>query len=146
MNILQTIKTVVLKFPTAKVDNASLTYTTALDTAGFHEAKIDVILGDTDIGVTALKLQESNSSDMSSATDVPECDFTGDLPTATDDNKIYSFHVDTRGRKRYLRPVVTIGDGVTGAFADVIAYLAGGSEQPDTATERGLAGERFAKG
>ena len=62
------------------------------------------------------------------------------LPTATDDNHVFSFDVDLRGRKRYLKPIVTVGNGSTGAYVAVLADLFQAEQTPHDAASRGLAG------
>ena len=69
MNILQGVKIVSITPPAAIVDNASFT-TAAVDTIGFGKVAIVFSLGATDIAMTALKLQESDDSGMSGATDI----------------------------------------------------------------------------
>lgn len=142
-------KVVVVTPPAAIVDNASLT-TTAVDTKGFGHCQFLVILGATDIALTACKIQESDASgsgfaDVDGLVYGTSTDAAGDvvaLPSATDDNKVYAFDVNCGGdRKRYLDAIVTFGDGVAGGFATVIAILSKASENPDTASERGLGGK-----
>lgn len=128
--------------PAAIVDNASFT-TGTIDTKGFRALGVIVSLGATDIAFTAMKLQESDDSGMSGAVDITGTVFGGSapqpaLPTATDDNKVYAFFLDLRGRKRYIDLVLTIGDGTVGGFASVLAILERAEEMPDTAAERGL--------
>ena len=148
MNQLQQVKQVLVTPPAAKVDAGSWT-TATIDTLGFSKLSVYWILGDLDIAMTALKLQESNDSGMSGAGDItgavygtsinPDTGSASALPTATDDNKVFAFHVDLKGRKRYIDVVATGGDGTTGAFATCIAFLYNGNETQDNATERGLA-------
>lgn len=123
----------------AIVDNASFP-TVVIDTDGVNFVTILVMLGATDIAMTALKLQESDSSG-SGFTDVDGYDFAtdGTLPTALDDGGIFAFDVDCRGdRKRYLDVVATAGDGTAGTFASIVAIKARKVESPTTAAERGL--------
>jgi hypothetical protein len=124
------------------VDNASFA-TTTIDTLGFNKVAIYFQLGATDIAMTALKVQESDDSGMSGAADITGAVYgaTGApaLPTATDDNKIFGFFIDLKGRKRYLDVVATAGDGSTGTFGACIAELYNGNVTSDDATERGLA-------
>jgi hypothetical protein len=54
-----------------------------------------------------------------------------------DDNKVYSFEIDTRGRKRFLKVVFTIGNGSTGAFVVAVASLFRGHDTPRTAADAG---------
>ena len=61
------------------------------------------------------------------------------LPTATDDNKIFAFEIDLRGRKRFLDLVATVGDGTLGGFACAWAELSRLETMPDSVTERGVA-------
>jgi hypothetical protein len=142
MNNLQNVKVVNVTPPAAIVDNASFA-TTTIDTLGFNKVAIYFSLGATDIAMTALKVQESDDSGMSGAADITGAVYgaTGApaLPTATDDNKIFGFFIDLKGRKRYLDVVATAGDGSAGTFGACIAELYNGNATSDDATERGLA-------
>lgn len=148
MNNLQNAKAVLVTPPAAKVDNAAFS-TTTIDTIGYSKLAIYWALGDTDIAMTALKLTESDDSGMAAATDItgsifgtsinPDTGATSALPTATDDNKVFAFFVDIKGRKRYIDVSATAGDGATGSFGTCIALLYNGNETTDNATERGLA-------
>jgi hypothetical protein len=142
MNNLQNVKVVNVTPPAAIVDNASFA-TTTIDTLGFNKVAIYFSLGATDIAMTALKVQESDDSGMSGAADITGAVYgaTGApaLPTATDDNKIFGFFIDLKGRKRYLDVVATAGNGSDGTFGACIAELYNGNATSDDATERGLA-------
>lgn len=130
--------------PAAIYDNASLT-TASIDTQGYDYLRVFVYLGATDIAMTALKLQESDS-------DGSYADVTGlvygtsngiagtasSLPSATDDNKCFVFEVDLRGRKRYFDLVATAGDGTAGTYACAFALLSKAKDYPVTASERGF--------
>ncbi|HEX8773260.1 MAG TPA: hypothetical protein VF735_06605 [Pyrinomonadaceae bacterium] len=145
MNGTQAIKRVQVIEPAAIVDNASIT-TTEIDTLGFEECDVHVRVGATDIGLTALKIQESDTSG-SGYTDIDGLDYSTDgiLPGASDDNKTYSFHIRLgNGRKRYLKLVATGGDGTAGSFVVAEAWLSNAKELPNSATERGLAAELYA--
>jgi hypothetical protein len=128
----------------AIANNTSPT-TTVLDTKGFDQVAIDVFLGATDIALTALKVQECDTSGGSYTditgtrvgTDNDETGTATTLPSATDDNKVYSFEIDTRGRKRFLKVVFTIGNGSTGAFVVAVASLFRGHDTPRTAADAG---------
>ena len=144
MNQLQNTKLVSITPPAAIVDNASYT-TASIDTQGFDYMQVVVYLGATDIAMTALKLQESDT-DGGSYADVTGLVFgtssniagsTSTLPSATDDNKFFVFDVDLRGRKRYFDLVATAGDGTAGTFLTAFAILSRGKDQPVTAAERG---------
>jgi hypothetical protein len=130
--------------PRAILDDASWT-TVEIDTKGFRHCTIYFMLGATDIDISALKVQESDTAGSGHAdiTGLVCSGTTGDarLPTATDDNLIFAFQIDLRGRKRYLDLVATIANGSTGGFAAAWAVLSRAEEMPNTVAERGLAGE-----
>lgn len=128
--------------PGAIVDNAAFT-TNIIDTLGFAFVTILVYLGATDIALAALKLRESDASDMSGAVDVDGADFStdGTLPSATDDNKLFAIQVNLKGRKRYLDLTLTAGDGAAGTYATAVAVLSQASEVPSSAEGRGFAQE-----
>jgi len=140
--------------PAARVNNASAA-TRVIDLAEYGSCDIFVVLGSTDVGLTALKVQESDSktgdttlggtpSDVPGTvvgTDKQPNGATSALPTAADGNKVWKFEVrNYGGRKRYIKPVVTVGNGTNGAFVTVLAVLHRESlSQPDSAADRGLA-------
>ena len=145
MNDLQQVKTVWITKPAAIVDNAAFT-TDTIDSLGFRKMRIVIGLGALDIALAAFKLQNSDASNMGSATDVSGADFSVSpltLASATDDNKLYAIHVDCRGKKRYFDVSLTGGDGATGTYAAAWVDLYDAEETPDTATERGFAQEAF---
>ena len=129
----------------AIVDNASYS-STVLDMQGSDGAAIYIRLGATDIALTALKVQESDtitdSTTLASATDIPLADFSVaplTLPSATDDNKWYGVYIPNVGnRKRYWNVLCTVGNGSLGGYVTAHA-LYGKIEVPNTMTERGLA-------
>ncbi|HWT00200.1 MAG TPA: hypothetical protein VN256_08130 [Pyrinomonadaceae bacterium] len=135
-------KVVAITPPGAIVDNAAFT-TAVVDTRGFALVTIVVFLGALDIALAALKLRESNASDMTGAVDVDGGDYSVDstLPAATDDNKMYAIHVNTKGRKRYLDLSLTGGDGTAGTYAVAFAILSDAEEAPSSAELRGFAAE-----
>ncbi|HEV2862853.1 MAG TPA: hypothetical protein VGX48_17690 [Pyrinomonadaceae bacterium] len=139
----QETRTVVITPPQGPVDNAAFV-TATLDTLGAGYVDFIVVLGSIDAALAALKVRESDASDMTGAADVPGADFSvapSALPGATDDNKAYHIGLDMRGRKRYLDLVLTAGDGAAGTFACVIAQLSRLASSPRTAAQRGFAGE-----
>ena len=142
MNNLQNVKVVNVTPPAAIKDNASFA-TTTIDTIGFNKVAIYFALGATDIAMTALKVQESDDSGMSGAADITGAVYgaTGApaLPSADDDNKIFGFFIDLKGRKRYLDVVATAGDGSAGTFGACTAHLYNSLTTEDNATQRGLA-------
>lgn len=145
MKQLQAIKTVWITKPGAIVDDADFT-TDTIDGKGFKSARIVVGLGATDIALAEFKLQQSDASNMASATDVSGADFSVSpltLPSATDDNKLYAIHIDLKGKKRYFDLKLKAGDGSAGTFAVAWVDLYDAEEYPNSATERGFAQEAF---
>lgn len=151
MNAAQQTKKVIVASPGALIDNASAT-TNCIDLKDWDYCVIDCIIGATDIALTALKVQEddttSSATALTSGTDVTglvwgtSADIAGTtstLPSATDDNKIFTFEVDCKTRKRYLDVVATFGDGTVGGYFAAIATLYRGSNPGTTAAARGCA-------
>ncbi len=136
-------KIVLVTPPGGLLDNASA-LTAEIDTLGFDYADIYVLIGATDVAMSALKLQESDVSGSGFA-DVEGGNYATNatLPSATADNTVHAFHVNLLGRKRFLDVVATGGDGATGAYITIFAILSRGKEAPNTAAERGLAQELF---
>jgi len=140
---------VVITPPAAIIDNASPT-TAVIDRVVegvvYDYCSVYVVLGATDVALTVLKMQQSDASGSGFA-DIDGMAYGGTgnpaLPTATDDNKVFAFHLDCRGLKRYLDLAATIGDGSTGAYFTAFAILSRGKESPDTAAKRGCAAEIF---
>lgn len=148
MDPIQSIKRVGIVFPQAIVDNtdyvgSSGSTPVSVDTKDYSVAAITVMLGATDIALAAFKVTESD--DDSTYTDVPGLDWSSDssLPSATDDNGIFTAFIDLTARKRYLQLTLTAGNGASGTFAVAWADLAKGDTHPTTATARGLTGQLF---
>ena len=133
--------------PAAIIDNASVTVA-ELDTKGYDYAEIAVVLGATDIAMTALKVTESDTTgsghaDVTGLVYGTSTDIDGNtsaLPTATDDNGIFAFEIDLRGRKRYLDMTATVGNGTNGTYIAIIARLSRADAAPVTVSAKGLAG------
>lgn len=132
--------------PAAIVDNSALT-TAELDTIGYDYCQVVVYLGATDIAMTVLKVQESDTSGSGMA-DVTGLVFgtsnnlTGSastLPAATDDNKFFVFDIDLRGRKRYLDVGATVGDGTAGQYTAIFAILSRTEDGGTNAAAQGAA-------
>lgn len=151
MQMLMDKKAVNVLPPAAIIDNASATCN-VIDRLDYDELELIVSFGAMDIAMVALKLQESDvkasATALTGGGDVPGTLFgtsvndTGaasTLPSATDDNKLFSFHVDLRGRKRYLLPTVTCGDGSAGTYVTAIGLLSRAKDAPRTAVEAGYA-------
>lgn len=130
--------------PAAIVNGASWT-TASVDCLGFDYCTIYVYLGATDKALTALSVQESdNDSDYAAitgaafATSKNSAGSTSSLPSATDDNKLFAFDIDLRGRKRYLDLVATIDTGCLGGYMAAWAELSRAETGPVTAAQRGV--------
>lgn len=147
MDYTQEKKTLMLA-PAATLTGA--TNSSSLDTLGAGYAKIDIAIGAITGAATVLKLQESD--DDSAWSDLAG-DYAGDfselsdgqaaaLPGDTDDNKIWSIFVDTRGTKRYLRVAITPG---TNAFTTIVGTTCALTNGVETAADRGLAAMRHAQ-
>lgn len=143
----QTSKFVAITPPGALVDNASLT-TTQIDTAGYDYCEVFVVMGATDIAMTALKMQESDTSgsghaDVTGLVFGTSADIDGTasaLPSATDDDSCFKFEIDLRNRKRYLDLVATVGDGTAGGYYTAFALLSKADEAPTTVSQRNFGG------
>ena len=130
--------------PAAIKDNGAYT-TTELDTVGYDYCQIVVFLGATDIAITVLKVQESDTSgsgmaDVTGLIYGTSNQLTGSvsvLPSATDDNKFFLFDIDLRGRKRYLDLAATAGDGTAGTFLSAFAILSRAEDGGNLAADQG---------
>ena len=130
--------------PGAAVKSASVTCLSA-DRHGFDYATFIIALGTTDTPFTALKLQESD--DNATWTDVPGLDYSiapAVLPGAADGTHLFTFDVDLRARKRYLRPLVTLGAGTAGAYVTILAALHRAEQSPRDSASRGVSGSLLA--
>ena len=151
MNQNQNKKLVSVTPPAAIVDNTSFTCN-VIDCQGYDYCQVVVHIGATDIAMAALKIQESdtksntttltNGADVTglvSGTSTNIAGSTSTLPSSTADNSFYVFQIDLRGRKRYLLPVATAGDGSTGTYLTIHAELSKADVVPVTASECGAA-------
>lgn len=139
----QASKYFIVTSPRAILNNGAWT-TNEIDTRGFRYLTVIGILGATDFALTVWSVTESDTSGGTpeAITALTAVGTTGDgrLPTGTDDDKIFSFFIDLKGRKRYLDVNATIGNGSTGGFIAILAILSRAEEAPNTTAERGLAG------
>ncbi len=135
--------------PVAAVNNAAA-LTATIDTAGFDYAEIVVALGvSSTSGITPLKVQESDYSNMSGGADVTGLVFgtstdiagaTSALPVHTNDNTLWGFEIDLRARKRYLDVSVSVDNAGTGCFVTCLTRLSRAEQSPETLTLKGLTG------
>lgn len=148
-----THKLVRVTSPAAIVDNASLTCQ-VVDTQGFRFARYVFYIGATDIAFDALKLQEADAktdaTTLTSGADITGAVYgtstntagsTSSLPSDTADNTFVTIEVDLRGRKRYLNPVVTCGNGTAGTYVAAWCELYRGETTPTTAAQKGCGQE-----
>lgn len=115
-----------------------------IDTLGYDEAVI-IVHGTTSDNATnkpsVLKVQQSDTTDATNFADlsgfVGGTDFTVPAaPTATTTAPYAVFNIDKRGRKRYLRVIIS---PVTTQTFSVIAALARAAEAPNTTTKQNAA-------
>ena len=131
------------------VDNATAT-SYVIDTLGTVETHFVFNVGTTDIAMTTLKVQESDSitdaTTLDTGADItglvlgtsvdPIDGSTSALPSATDDGKAFAFSVKNQGRKRYLQVIAVAGNGTTGVALGCQAFQLL-EEGPSTSAERG---------
>jgi hypothetical protein len=121
-----TSKDVVSIFPQARLNNASFS-AASVDRRNFDYATLEVSLG---------------ATDNSTWTDVPGGDFSinATLPSSANSDTLWSWDIDLTGRKRYLRPAITVGDGSSGAFLTAKFKLFRAEQTPYNAATRNLTG------
>ncbi len=131
--------------PPAAIINDASAVTAQIDTIGYDYAQYYIYLGATDIAMSALAVTESdtdgsghgNITGLIFGTSVNSAGSTSALPTADDDNDLFCFDIDLRGRKRYLDLTATIGSGSAGTYFTAFCILSRAEEAPNTAAERG---------
>lgn len=141
MNVLQHCKFVAAIKPGLIVNNNTVT-ATEVDARGYDYATFVVTLGVTDIAMTALKVQAASSTggdfqDITGATFSAGSGFGGAtlaLPSATDDGQVCVFHIDLRGKERFLKLVATFGNGSSGGYASASCILSKARVAPTTST------------
>jgi hypothetical protein len=131
------VKTV-LVCPPASVAATTATVTYA-DCKGFKRARFLLAIGALTQSKTAdAKLTECDTSGGEYG-DITSAAITQVTGGASATNALYAIEVDlTKTRKRYLKPVITIGAAGTGLVSAVIELFQA-DELPDTATKAGLA-------
>jgi hypothetical protein len=129
--------------PQARVDGATAT-ATEIDTLGFARCDIAVQVGELDAALTALKIQESDTSGSGFAdvtglivgTSAGIDGTTSELPAVADADSINLFQVNLTGaRKRYLKVVATAPATSDGAFLSAVACLSRKAEGPSLISE-----------
>ena len=143
----QNMKVLNITPPAAIIDNAAVTVA-EVDTKGWDYCQIYAFLGATDIAMTALKVTESDTTgtghaDVTGLVYGTSTDIDGDtsaLPTSTDDNGIFCFDIDPKGRKRFLDVSATCGDGSSGTYITLAAVLSRAHDGVTNISDRGLTG------
>lgn len=143
----QNMKYLNLTPPGALVDDASLTVA-EIDTKGWDYCQILLILGTTNTDMTALAVTESDVTASGHVavtglefTETDSPDIEGDAsvyPVATDDDGIFLFEIDLRGRKRFLDVTATVGSTSTGGYYTMLAILSRGENVANTNAARGV--------
>ncbi len=130
--------------PAAIVNTGSVALLTPgyIDTQGYGSVFFEIQLGATDIALTALYVEECDTSG-GSYTIIPGADFSVlplTLPAATDDNKQYGVLVPVNGlRKRFMKLIATFGTGSAGGFLTAQARLGNPNNAPYDGTTQGYA-------
>tara|TARA_R100000388_G_scaffold85253_1_gene64393 strand:- start:560 stop:1003 length:444 start_codon:yes stop_codon:yes gene_type:complete len=141
MNYIATAKYVNMLDPVSQGSGA-YTADNVVDTAGYSYLTVVVSTG-ASAGMSALKLQESDASNMSGATDVSGTTIgtaldidggTSTLPSASDD-EIHVINVDLRGKKRYVSFAAT-ASGTT--LTSVLGVLTRAAEATNVLADRGV--------
>ena len=149
MNRQQNTTSFLVTPPAAISDNAALVCN-VIDTLGYRKLAIDIEIGATDIAMAVLKIQESdtksNTTALTTGTDITGLVFgtsntiagtASTLPISTVDNTVVRCEIDLKGRKRYILPVATTGDGAAGTYLTIRAALSDPEISPTTAAARG---------
>lgn len=134
-------------FQPQAIQTAGAVTTIEIDTAGYDYLELALMLGATDGALTTCKLSESDTTGQTtSGTDITGLVFgtstnsagsTSAVPSATDDNKVFLFNVDLKGRKRFLYLQIVVGTASTGAYLAALARLSKGEIAPSSAAGMG---------
>lgn len=123
--------------PAVIKDDAAFT-TVGVDTTGYNYATFIFTLGSIDATMAVLNIGESDTDGSYSAiTGLNWGTSPASLPGASDDNKIIVACIDlTNGRKKWLKPSATAGDGALGTYLSGICILSNAIVSPINATQR----------
>lgn len=112
-----------------------------IDLQGHNYCTILFQAGSTDVAATTFKLTESDTkadaTSLTSGADVTGLSFS--TFTATSDNTIWAMSFPTSGRKRYVLPVLTVGNA-TGVDISAMAIFHNSDTVKPTVAGLGLAG------
>ncbi|MCP4569989.1 MAG: hypothetical protein GY841_20605 [FCB group bacterium] len=111
-------------------DNGEPSGLTYIDTKGYKHLRVYIVTGTTDIATTAApKLQECDTSGGSYA-DITSAAL-ADAIADDEDDKAFVIDVDlTKNRKRYIKCLITAGNGSTGTNLALLGILS----RPDSGT------------
>lgn len=136
--------------PGALLDNAAASCN-VIDTKGYDTLDLYYYFGATDIAVASMGVTESdtksNTTALTSGAAISGLTFgtaadiagtTSSLPSSTADNSCVKCEIDLRGRKRYILPALTAGDGSTGTYVAIFALLKRPELDVVTASDRGF--------
>jgi hypothetical protein len=126
--------------PAAIVDDAAFTFQ-EVDTKGFDWALFVFYIGAIDVDFAVVpKITQDDVTGMGSATDITGAVLAGTGPAnASADNKFYGILVNLDGKKRFMKPAATGGNGDTGTYMAAWCELYGPELDPATAAGYGLA-------
>ena len=138
MNHIATAKYVNILDPVS-LGSGTITSDTNVDTNGYDYLTIIVSTG-ASAGISALKIEESANSDLSSGSDVAVLGTTANIDGSTSavpssgNDEIHVFNIDLRGRKRYLGVTATSGGTV---LCSILGILTKASEVTNVLADRG---------
>ena len=113
-----------LLVPPQLKDNGAFAGNVYIDTAGWGHLRVLLIVGTTDIAITAASKIEECDTTGGSYTDVSGAAL-ADAISATEDDKLFAIDIDlTKSHKRYMRiNAPTAGDGTVGVNFAAIGIL-----------------------
>lgn len=123
--------------PAVIKDNAAFT-AVGVNTAGYRYATFIFTFGATDIAMALLNIGEADAdTGYSIISGLNWGTSPASLPSDTADNAIIVVCIDmTNGRKQWLKPAATAGDGTAGTYLSCVCILSDAVVSPTTATQR----------
>lgn len=119
---IEQTKTVILVPPQLK-DNGAPSGLTYVDTKGWAHLRVLIAVGTTDVATSAAPLLQEDDVYNGSYANITSAALSAAIGAA-DDDKLYAIDVDlTKGRKRYIKCLITAGDGTTGTNLCVLGIL-----------------------
>lgn len=139
MNQIEHMKWVNMIQPQLK-DNGAPTGITSVDTKDWEHLRVMIHTGATDAATTAAPQVQESDTLASGYTDITAA-VLADAIGATEDNAFFAIDVDlTADHKRYMKLLITAGDGTTGTNLSVHGILSkrSGGFHDGLATKAGL--------